>query len=173
MRPNPYEASISDNAPIRYKRRWPALVWSVATVFGASFATLSLLSSAVWDGTITVYEFQNQTHFFTASISLGLATTSALCLYASFLFSRPHLRVSLLFAIAAIAIGWLLLAEWPIAVYYIYFDLSNLLAIYIAIGLVPTLLLASVPPRIRKLWHAMIPYGILLAMAIYVLVRPS
>jgi hypothetical protein len=173
MRPNPYEASNSDVAPLRDERRWPTLVWSAVTVFGTSFATLSLLSAAVWDGTITVYEFGHQSHIFTAAISLGLATVSALCLYASLSFSRPHLRVSLLLVISAVVIGLLLLAEWPIAVYYVYFDLSNLIAIHVATGLVPTLLLASVPPRSRKPWNAVIPYGILIGMAIYLLIRPS
>ena len=136
-------------------------------------ATLSLLASAAWDGTITIYDFHNQSHIFAAAVSLGLAIASGLCLYVSFSLSRPHLGAALLAVLGLIAIGLLFVADWPVAVYYVYFDIAKLLAIYIAIGLVPSLLVALFPPRNRKYWHATIPYAILAMMAVYVTVRSS
>ena len=136
-------------------------------------ATLSLFTSAAWDGAVTIYDFHNQSHIFTAAISFGLAIASVLCLYASFSLSRPHLRVTLLAVLGLIAIGLIFLAAWPAAVYYVCFDITNLLAILRRFGLVPSLLTALFPPCNRKSWHAVIPYIILTMMAVCVTVGSS
>ena len=75
--------------------------------------------------------------------------------------------------VAAVGIGALIFVEWPVAIYFSYFDLSNLLAGCVAIGVVPTLMIALAPLRLRKWWYAVIPYAIILIIEIYVLIRPS
>ena len=173
MPTNPYCPPSAGATSARQEGRWGPALWSLAMTFGVSMATLSLFASAAWDGTVTVRNLRDLSHIHTAMISLGLAMASGLCLYASFTLSSPHLRVTLLAVLGLIAVGLLFFADWPVAVYYVYFDMANLLAIYVAIGLVPSLLIALFPPCSRKYWHAVIPYIILAMMAVYVTVRSS
>ncbi len=172
-RENPYEPPSGDGLSGRHERRWSECLWSVATTFGASMVELSLFASVPWDGTITLYDIPDRSHILSALISFGLAIASGVSLYASLSMSQPHLRVTLLAAIGLVAIGFLCCADWPIAAYYVYFDLANVLAVYIAMGLMPSLLIALVPLRKRKFWHAFVPYATLTVMAIYVALRAS
>jgi len=171
---NPYEAPVRDELPAYGERgRLQACLWTIITTFGASMAVLSLFGSTVWDGSLKIYDIKDQFYVYTASISLALAILSGTCLYFSLTLTQPHLRVTLLAMVAAVGIGTLIFVEWPVAIYFSYFDLSNLLAGYVAIGVLPTLMIALAPLRLRKWWYAVIPYAIILIIVIYVLIRPS
>jgi len=169
----PYQPPVGEQLSSRHKRLLAAYLWLLVMTFGGSMATLSLFASTAWDGSVTIYDLQNQIHLFAAAISLGLAIASGLCTYASLLISRPHLRVTLLALVGVIAIGLLFLVDWPVSSFFTYFDLANVLAFYVTLGLVPSILIATVPPSKRKYWHAVIPYATLAIMVAYVTNRPS
>ena len=141
--------------------------------FGVALVALSLFASTAWDGTVAIRNLNDESHFFDVVISLGLAIVSAACTFASLALSRPHLRYTLLVLVGVISISVLFYLDWPVALYYVYFDAANLFGCYVAIGLIPSVLAALIPIRKRKGWHLVVPYLALAAMALYVLIRPS
>lgn len=113
-------------------------------ILGMSLLTLTIFGSLAWDGTISIFPLQDQAHFISLMTSVGLAVCAFLSQIVGRL-TRFRYGYGVSFTVmVATAIAYLFWVSWPIAIYYTYFDLSNVFAVYTSIAFVPALIV-SIP----------------------------
>ena len=165
---NPYASpgTVTQHAPVRLSLLDLGRL-ALATL-GISLLTLTVFGSLVWDGTISIFPLHDQAHLISLMTSVGLAISASL---SQIIGQMTKLRYgsTLIFAtVASTAIAYFAWASWPVAIYYTYFDLSNVFALYTAIALAPALIVAAPVARERTGWIACASFVILGALVLYV-----
>ena len=138
---------------------------------GISLLTLTVFGSLAWNGTVSVFPLHDQAHLITLMTSGGLAVCACLSQILGRMM-RFRYGSGAIFTIAvATAVAYLFWTSWPIAIYYTYFDLSNVFAIYTSIAFVPALIVSASVIRARAGSIALVSFTALGMLVLYVELR--
>lgn len=168
---NPYAAPISVH---RHSNGILSLLDAVRlalAILGISLLTLTIFGSLAWDGTFPIFPLQDQAHLISLMTSVGLAVCSLLSQAVGRLTRFRYGYGATFTVIVATAIAYLFWASWPIAIYYNYFDLSNVFALYTTIAFGPALILSIPVIRARAGLIASASFATLGVLVLYVTLR--
>jgi hypothetical protein len=138
---------------------------------GISLLTLTVFGSLAWNGTVSIYPLHDQAHLITLVTSTGLAVCACLSQILGRMIRLRHRSGAIFTIVVATAIAYLFWTSWPIAIYYNYFDLSNIFALYTSIAFVPALIVSTPIMRARAGSIAFASFATLGTLVLYVALR--
>lgn len=139
-------------------------------VLGMSLLTLTIFGSLAWNGTISIFPLQDQAHLISLMTSVGLAVCALLSQIVARVTRFRYGYGASFTIIVATAIAYFFWASWPIAIYYTYFDLSNVVAVYTGMAFVPALIVSIPLIRARAGLIALASFAALGVLVLYVTV---
>lgn len=138
---------------------------------GISLLTLTVFGSLAWNGTISIFPLHDQAHLITLMTSAGLAVCACLSQILGRMIRFRYGSGAIFTIVVATAVAYLFWTSWPIAIYYNYFDLSNVFAIYTGIAFVPALIVSAPVIRARAGLIALASFATLGTLVLYVGLR--
>lgn len=140
-------------------------------ILGMSLLTLTIFGSLAWNGTISIFPLQDQAHLISLMTSAGLAVCACLSQIVGRMMRFRYGSVATFTIVVATAIAYFFWASWPIAIYYNYFDLSNVFALYTSIAFGPALIVSAPVIRGKAGLIALGSFATLGALVLYVALR--
>lgn len=142
-------------------------------ILGIPLLTLTVFGSLAWNGTIAIFALQDQAHLISLMTSAGLAVCAFLSQIVGQMARFRYGYVATFTIVVATAIAYFFWASWPIAIYYKYFDLSNVFALYTSIAFGPALIVSISVIRARAGSIALASFATLGALVLYVTFRDN
>ncbi|MFO0916206.1 MAG: hypothetical protein U0795_24825 [Pirellulales bacterium] len=140
-------------------------------IFGISLLTLTVFGSLAWNGTISIFPLQDQSHLISLTISAGLAVCAFLSRIVAQMMQYRYGYGATFTIVVATAIVYFFWASWPIAVFSNYFDLSNVFALYTSIAFGPALIVSIPVIRARAGLITLTSFATLGLLVLYVTFR--
>ena len=140
-------------------------------IFGISLLTLTIFGSLAWNGAFSIFPLQDQSHLISLMISAGLAVCAFLSRIVGQMMQHRYGYGATFTVVVATAIVYLFWESWPIAIFFTYFDLSNVFALYTSIAFGPALIVSIPAVRVRAGLITLISFATLGLPALYVTFR--